>query len=121
MDKTLDYKKLQKITKYDPKRLPKLLAYNIKRNSMIGVSPEYGHTKDIMISYYKAVEDRDGYLQAISFLESYIEMQVDALKRKVDEIKTESDLTEKKILLIDAMELEDDIKRLLKFNEEVSW
>jgi len=121
MDKLPDYKKLQNIIKYDPERLPALLAYNIKRNSMIGVSSNYGHTNDVMISYYKAVEDREGYLQAINFLESYIEVQMDALKRKIHAAKNETDLTDKKILLIDAMELEDDIKRLLKFNEEVSW
>jgi len=107
------------IFKFQPERLPKLLAHNIKRNTMIGVSNNYGFTLDVMESYYEKLQEQGQYVQAINYLEMYIKMQVAVLKTQLSTIESETDLTVKKILLIDAMELQDDIERLLKFNEVI--
>ena len=107
---------LEELIKFSPARLPKLLAHNIKRNSMIGVSADYGFTKDVMKSYYEKVDERDKYDQVITYLESYITTQIESLRSFLILAQQEKDLTEKKLLLIDIMELEQDIKRLLAFN-----
>ena len=110
---------IEDVTKFNPERLPKLLAHNIKRNTMIGVSSNFGFTMDVMESYYDKVQENGQYIQAIDYLEMYIKMQVEALKTQLSTLKSETDLTTKKILLIDAMELEEDIDRLLQFNEVI--
>lgn len=101
---------------YKPERLPKLLVHNIKRNKMIGVSPFKGVTLDVMTSYYQAVDERDHYAELINGLKLYIDSQMELLTSKMKEAEREKDLTEKKILLIDILELQEDIERLLAFN-----
>jgi len=104
---------------FDPKYLLPLIVHQTHRNRAIGVTNTLsGFLGDMIYMYWGYLDDKGFYENVLAFQKLTIDNKLEKLREYIHQARSEPDLAERKILLINALELSQELGRLTYDDEK---